>query len=55
MGVKIGQRLRFLLRKDENVGLNPAATRNKKNGHWADPCTVGAPMVRQDLSGRPAL
>ena len=25
------------------------------NAHWADPCTEGAPIVRQDLSGRPAM
>ena len=37
------------------MGLNPAATRNEKNAHWVDPCTEGAPTVRQDLSGRPAM
>ena len=38
------------------MGSNPAATRNeKKNAHWADPCTGGAPIKRQDLSGRPAM
>ena len=26
-----------------------------EKGLWADPCTEGAPMVRQDLSGRPAM
>ena len=40
---------------DKDVGSNPAATRNGKNAHWADPCTEGAPLVRQDLSGRPAM
>ena len=24
-------------------------------GSWAGPCTEGAPIVRQDLSGRPAM
>ena len=33
------------------MGSNPAATRNEKNAHWVDPCTEGAPIVRQDLSG----
>ena len=41
-----------LLHKDKNVGSNPAATRN---GHWADPCTEGSTIVRQDLSGRPVM
>ena len=39
----------------QDVGSNPAAARNEKNGHWEDPCTEGAPIVRQDLSGRPAM
>ena len=37
------------------MGSNPAATRNKKNAHWADPGTEGATIVRQDLSGRPVM
>ena len=24
-------------------------------GHWEDPCTEGAPIVQQDLSGRPLI
>ena len=47
--------VKTVLRKDKDVGLNPAATRNKKNGHWVDLCTEGAPIVQQDLSGRPAM
>ena len=43
------------LPNEKYVGSNPAATRNEKNAHWADPCTEGAPIVRQDLSGRPAM
>ena len=39
----------------QDVGSNPAAARNEKNRHWADPCTEGAPIVWQDLSGRPAM
>ena len=37
---------------DKDVGSNPPATRNR---HWVDPCTEGAPIIRQDLSGRPAM
>ena len=37
------------------MGSNPAATRHEKNAHWVDPSTEGAPIVRQDLSGRPAM
>ena len=40
---------------EKYMGSNPAATRNEKNAHWVDPCTEGAPIVRQDLSGRPAM
>ena len=32
----------------------PGPAKGKK-AHWADPCTEGAPIVRQDLSGRPAM
>ena len=44
-----------LLPNEKYVGSNPAATRNEKNAHWADTCTEGAPIVRQDLSGRPVM
>ena len=43
------------LPNEKCVGSNPAATRNEKNAHWTDPCPEGAPIVRQDLSGRPAM
>ena len=43
------------LPNEKYVGSNPAATRNEKNARWADPCTEGAQIVRQDLSGRPAM
>ena len=40
------------LPNEKYVCSNPPATRNEKNAHLADPCTEGAPIVRQDLSGR---
>ena len=43
------------LPNEKYMGSNPAATRNEKNAHWVDPCTEGAPIVQQDLSGRPAM
>ena len=36
-------------------GFESCCTQKRKNAHWADPCTEGAPIVRQDLSGRPAM
>ena len=38
----------------QDVGLNPAVTRNEKRT-LGDPPTEGGPMVQQDLSGRPAM
>ena len=35
----------------QDVGSNPADARNEKKGHCADPCTEGAPIVWQGLSG----
>ena len=37
------------------VGSSSPVTSKRKNAHWADPCTEGAPIVRQDLRGRPAM
>ena len=37
------------------VGVRVPSPVKRKNAHWADPCTEGAPIVRQDLSGRPAM
>ena len=37
-----------------DVGSHPAATRNEKRTLGGPP-TEGAPMVQQDLSGRPAM
>ena len=45
----------FMDTTEKYVGWNPAANRNEKNAHCADPCTEGAPIVRQDLSGRTAM
>ena len=39
----------------QDVGSNPATARNEKNAQWADPCTEGVPIMRQDLSGRLAM
>ena len=39
----------------QDVDSNPATAQNEKNAQWADPCAEGAPIVRQDLSGRPAM
>ena len=36
-------------------GFESCCSQKRKNAHWADPCTEGAPIVRQDLSGRPAM
>ena len=38
----------------QDVGSNPAVTRNKKRTLGKSP-TEGSPMVQQDLSGRPAM
>ena len=54
-GVKIGLPLRHPPPNDKDVGSNPAAIGTEKNAHWTDPCTEGAPIVQQDLSGRPAM
>ena len=37
------------------VGVRIPSPAKGKNAHWADPCTEGAPIVRQDLSGRPTM
>ena len=37
------------------VGVRVPGPAKRKNEHWADPCTDGAPIARQDLSGRPAM
>ena len=36
-------------------GFESCCYQKQKNAHWADPCTEGAQIVRQDLSGRPAM
>ena len=38
----------------QNVDTAVVGVRVPSPAHWADPCTEGAPIVRQDLSGRPA-
>ena len=45
------------MRGQDRVAVKALASKGqkRKNGHWADPCTEGAPIVRQDLSGRPGM
>ena len=40
---------------DKDVDSNPAAARNENWTLGKAPCTEGAPVVQQDLSGRPAM
>ena len=53
MGVKIRVAVTCPHCNDKDVGSNPAATRNEK-WTWEAP-TEDSPIVRQDLSGRPAM
>ena len=41
----------------KGVGPNPTTgtVKNEKNDIGIAPCTEGAPIVRQDLSGRPVM
>ena len=41
--------------KGKDVGSNPADDRNENWTLGKAPCTEGAPVVQQDLSGRPAM
>ena len=54
LGGQSGTAVRRPHGNDQDMGSNPAATRNEK---WAlgGPPTEGSPMVQQDLSGRPAM
>ena len=38
-----------------HIGIAMVGAAAKKKGLWVDPCTEGAPIVWQDLSGRPAI
>ena len=37
------------------VGVRVPGPAKEEKERWADPCTEGAPIVWQDLSGRPAM
>ena len=55
-GGQSGTAVTHPLGNHQDVGSNPATARKrKKKGLSADPSTEDAPIVWQDLSGRPAM
>ena len=59
MPIKVGGRHSTAVTRphcnDKDVGSNPAAARNENWTLGKAPCTEGAPVVQQDLNGRPAM
>ena len=57
MGVGVANVVKALIHhvKIVPVEVRVSAVEANEKGCWEDPCTEGAPIIWQDLSGRPAI